>query len=376
MLSVGIVGLPNVGKSTLFNALTAAGAEVGAYPFTTIEANVGMVAVPDERLEALRRTLGAEEATPCFVRFVDVAGLVAGASRGEGLGNRFLGEIRGVDAVAHVVRAFPDEGIAHVHGSVDPGRDAGVVETELLLADLEVLERAIERRERVWTTAPREHAAERDRLTRWRAALARGTPLARLGLDDEERREAKALGMITAKPTLYVANVGEAGYREGGGEAGGAGAAPGLAALRERAGADGAGLVEVSARLEAELAELEPADRAPFLAELGLARTGLERMVEAAFDLLGLVRFYTVVGGKLHAWEVPRGTPAPRAAGRVHTDMEEGFVRARVASWGELVEAGSFAELVRAGRVRTEGKAYEIRDGDVAEFLFTGGGGG
>jgi len=371
MLSVGIVGLPNAGKSTLFNALTAAGAEVGAYPFTTIEPNVGVVAVPDERLDALRRTLGAEDATPCFVRFVDVAGLVEGASRGEGLGNRFLGEIRGVDAVAHVVRVFPDEEVAHVHGTVDPGRDAGVIETELLLADLEVLARAIDRRERVWTTAPREHAAERGRLTRWREALAAGTPLAALGLDDEERRDAKALGMITAKPTLFVANVGEAGYGEG--ARGGGGAETGVAALRERAGAGGARLVEVSARLEAELAELEPAERAPFLAELGLDRTGLERMVEAAFDLLGLVRFYTVVGGKLHAWEVPRGTPAPEAAGRVHTDMQEGFVRARVASWDDLVEAGSFAELVRTGRARTEGKAYEVRDGDVVEFLFTGG---
>jgi len=385
MLSIGIVGLPNVGKSTLFNALTAAGAEVGAYPFTTIEANVGVVAVADERLEALRRTLGAGEATPCFVRFVDVAGLVEGASRGEGLGNRFLGEIRGVDAVAHVVRAFPDEEISHVHGSVDPARDAGVIETELLLADLEVLERAVDKRVRVWTTAPPEHAAERDRLSRWRAALAEGTPLARLGLDAEARREAKALGMITAKPTLYVANVGEDGYGADGGGAGGGGAdraegdaakgdggpMPGLAALRERAAGDGAGVVEVSARLEAELAELDPPDRAPFLAELGLDRTGLERMVEAAFDLLGLVRFYTVVGGKLHAWEVPRGTPAPEAAGRVHTDMQEGFVRARVAAWDDLVEAGSFGELVKTGRVRTEGKAYEVRDGDVVEFLFT-----
>ncbi len=366
MLAVGIIGLPNVGKSTLFNALTAAGAEVSNYPFTTIAPNVGMVPVPDPRLDALAAALAPDEALPCLIRFVDIAGLVAGASRGEGLGNQFLGEIRAVDAVAHVVRCFPEPDVVHVLGAVDPVRDAEVVETELLLADLEVLERAIERRRRVWATAPRENAAERDRWSGWRAQLAAGRPLAALDLDEAARREAKALGLLSAKPVLYVANVGEAAYGEGPTEP----AEP----LRRHAGAaaGAAAVVEVSARLEAELAELEPAERRPFLDDLGLARTGLERLAEGAFELLDLVRFYTVVGGrKLRAWEVPRGTPAPQAAGRVHSDMEHGFVRARVAGADQLLAAGGFAELAHRGQLRTEGRDYEIADGDVVEFLFT-----
>jgi GTP-binding protein YchF len=368
MLSVGIVGLPNVGKSTLFNALTAAGAEVSNYPFTTIEPNVGVVPVPDPRLDALAGALSPEETTPAFVRFVDIAGLVAGASHGEGLGNQFLGEIRAVDAVAHVVRCFPDPDVVHVAGQVDPLRDLGVLETELLLADLEVLERAIEKRKRQWQTRPQDHAAERARLEAWQKALADGTPLSRLALDAEDRREAKALGLLTAKPVLWVANVGEEGY--------GSGASAEAAALHRalagRGGDEGAApeIVELSARLEAELAELAPEDRAPFLADLGLATSGLERLAEAAFHLLHLVRFYTVVSGKLRAWEVPGGATAPQAAGRVHSDMEEGFIRARVADWQDVVEAGGFADLVRHGKVRTEGKEYLVRDGDVVEFLF------
>jgi hypothetical protein len=374
MLSVGIVGLPNVGKSTLFNALTAAGAEVSNYPFTTIDSNVGMVAVPDPRLETLARVLEPRDAQPAFVRFIDVAGLVAGASRGEGLGNQFLGEIRAVDAVAHVVRCFPDPDVVHVAGSVDPLRDVAVIETELLLADLELIEKAVARRQKQWQTAPREHAAERDRLTRWQEHLAAGEPLSRLDLDADERREAKALGLLTAKPVLYVANVGEAGYGGGGTADGGEvrlgdeARAP-VAALAARGG--GSEVVALAAKLEAELAELAPEERAVFLADLGLARSGLERLAEAAFHLLDLIRFYTVVGGKLRAWEVPRGTLAPQAAGRVHSDMEEGFIRARVAACEELVGTGSFQELVRHGRVRTEGKEYSVADGDVIEFLFS-----
>jgi GTP-binding protein YchF len=365
MLAVGIVGLPNVGKSTLFNALTAAGVAVSNYPFTTIDPNVGVVAVPDPRLDALAAALAPEEAVPCCVRFVDIAGLVAGASRGEGLGNRFLGEIRGVDAIAQVVRAFPAPDVVHVHGEVDPLRDAEVVETELLLADLEVLERATEKRRRVWATSPRDHGAERDRWTAWRDALAAGRPLAAHGLDDAARREAKALGLLTAKPLLYVVNVGEEGY--------GGATSPAAEALRRRAAESGvpAEVVEVSARLEAELAELAPEERRPFLADLGLERSGLERLAEAAFRLLDLLRFYTIVGGrKLRAWEIPRGATAPEAAGRVHSDMQQGFIRARVTTADELAAAGDFHDLVRHGRVRTEGREYAVRDGDVVEFSF------
>jgi GTP-binding protein YchF len=323
-----------------------------------------VVPVPDPVLEALAAALSPEEAIPCTVRFVDIAGLVAGASRGEGLGNQFLGEIRAVDAVAHVVRCFPAAQVVHVHGEVEPERDAAVVETELLLADLEVLDRAIEKRRRVWATSPREHGAERDRWTAWRDALAAGRPLGGLALDAGERREAKALGLLTARPLLYVANVGEEGYGEA--------PSPAAEALRRRAAADGAAVVEVSARLEAELAELPPAERRPFLDDLGLRRTGLERLAEAAFHLLDLVRFYTIVGGrKLRAWELPRGAAAPEAAGRVHSDMQHGFIRARVTTAGELIAAGDFHELVRHGRVRTEGREYAVQDGDVVEFLFS-----
>jgi hypothetical protein len=360
MLSVGIIGLPNVGKSTLFNALTAGHANVSNYPFTTIEPNVGMVTVPDERLDALARVLAPPETTPCFVRFIDVAGLVEGASRGEGLGNQFLGEIRGVDAVAHVVRCFAAPDVAHVYAAVDPARDAAVIETELLLADLEVLSRAVDKRRRDWQTHPREHEDEHRRLELYRQQLAAGVPLRTLDLDAEDRRQLKALGLITGKPLLHVANVSEGGYGEA--------ASPEADALRALPHAR---VAEVSARLEWELAQLAPDERREMAAELGLARSGLERVVASCFELLGLIRFYTVVSGKLRAWELRRGAHAPEAAGKVHSDMEHGFIRAQVARHDQLVEHGSFHELHRLGLLRTEGKGYEIADGNVVEFLFS-----
>ncbi len=359
MLSVGIIGLPNVGKSSLFNALTAGHANVSNYPFTTIEPNVGMVAVPDARLADLERLLEPEETTPCFIRFIDIAGLVEGASRGEGLGNQFLGEIRQVDTVAHVVRCFTAPDVAHVYAGVDPVRDVEVIATELLLADLEILSRAVDKRRREWQTRPQEHADERKRLELYRQKLEEGVALATLDLDADDQRELKALGLVTGKPILYVANVSEDGY--------GAGASPESALLRQ----GGRLAVEVSAKLEWELAQLEPEERREFMADLGLAATGLERLVESCFELLGLIRFYTIVSGKLRAWEVRRGTLAPAAAGKIHSDMEHGFIRAQVASHGELAEHGSFHELHRLGLLRTEGKGYEIADGDVVEFLFS-----
>ncbi len=360
MLSVGIIGLPNVGKSTLFNALSKGHANVSNYPFTTIESNVGMVPVPDSRLERLAEIVEPAEVTPCHVRFIDIAGLVEGASRGEGLGNQFLGEIRQVDAVAHVVRAFDSPDVAHVFAGVDPGRDAAVIETELLLADLDVLQRAFEKRKREWQTRPRDHEKERRRLELYLEKLEAGVPLRTLDLDADDLRETKALGLLTAKPLLWVANVSEEGYGEGEGQA--------ARALTE--GWPGSGVVEVSAALEWELARLEPGERAEFMDDLGLAETGLERLARAAFDLLGLIRFYTVVSGKLRAWEISRGTHAPQAAGKIHGDMEEGFIRARVAAFEEFVECGDFHALQHQGRLRTEGKDYEIADGDVVEFLF------
>ncbi len=364
MLSVGIIGLPNVGKSSAFNALTAGAANVSNYAFTTIEPNVGMVAVPDARLAELERLLAPEEATPCFIRFLDVAGLVEGASRGEGLGNQFLGEIRQVDAVAHVVRCFEAPDVTHVFAEVDPLRDVEIIETELMLADLEILGRAIEKRRRDWQTRPREHAGERRRWQRYQETLEAGEMLSTLELDAGDAVELKALGLLTGKPVLFVANVSEDDA---------AGASPEAEHLRRRLSERGtrAEVVEVSAALEWELAQLAAEERQEFMTDLGLTSTGLERVVEHCFHLLGLIRFYTVAHGKLRAWEIPRGTRAPEAAGKVHSDMEHGFIRAHVASHEELAEHGSFHELHLKGRLRTEGKDYEIADGDVVEFLFS-----
>ncbi len=357
MLSVGIVGLPNVGKSTLFNALSEAGAEVSNYPFTTIEPNVGVVEVPDARLDALAARLEPVKVTPCAIRFVDIAGLVEGASRGEGLGNQFLGEIRAVDAIAHVLRCFADPDVAHVFAGPDPVRDAEVVETELVLADLELVERLMDRRDREWRTRPQEHAAERDRLLRWRSALEEGRPLRDLEMAD--RAALKGLGLLTGKPVLWVLNVAEP-----------VDEVPEVAA-RLSASDPTSRVIPVAAGLEWEVLQLEADERAGFRAELGLADSGLGRVVRAAFELLGLITFYTVVKSKLQAWAIPAGTFAPQAAGRVHSDMEAGFVRARVVAADDLLELGSVAAAREAGRLRTEGREYAVRDGDVVEVLFS-----
>jgi len=362
MLSVGIIGLPNVGKSSLFNALTRGNAQVSNYPFTTVDSNVGMVAVPDPRLERLQALLKPISTTPCSICFTDIAGLVKGASKGEGLGNQFLGHIRQVDALAHLLRCFDDSQTTHVFASVDPVRDAEVVTTELLLADLEVLTRAIEKRQRDWRTHPREHQAEEERFSRYRTSLEQGIPLRQLPLEPDERDELKQLGMLTSKPVLYVANVAD----ETSGDT--------SCHLPELAGSDclAAPVLELSVALESELAQLEQQERTELMADLGLTDSGLERLVQAAFDLLGLITFFTVVKNKLHAWEIPKGTLAPQAAGKVHSDMERGFIRAKVVSFDELDAHGSLTQLHAKGLERTVGKDYEIADGDVVEFLFSG----
>jgi GTP-binding protein YchF len=357
MLSVGIVGLPNVGKSTLFNALSAGAAEVSNYPFTTITSNVGVVPVPDPRLEALERALAPEKTTPCTVRFIDIAGLVEGANRGEGLGNQFLGEIRQVDAIVHVIRTFTKSDVSHVFADVDPVRDADVIDTELMLADLEVLERAMEKRMRDWQTHPAEHEAERRRMTVWKECLERGEPLRSSHLDDRDQRDLKTAGLLTGKPVLYVANVASEADTER------------VEELRRRE--PDAPLLTIDAELEFELQELEADERREFMEELGIDEPGLDRLARAAFDLLGLVSFYTVVKDKLQAWEIPRGTPAATAAGRIHSDMEHGFIRAKVVSADELAEVGGLHEIQSAGHLRTVGKDHEIADGDVVEFLFS-----
>jgi GTP-binding protein YchF len=356
MLSVGIVGLPNVGKSTLFNALTTGGAEVSNYPFTTIQPNVGVVPLPDPRLDGLAGVLAPEKSTPATVRFTDIAGLVEGASKGEGLGNQFLGEIRQVDAIVHVIRCFAKADVAHVFSDVDPVRDAEIIDTELMLADLEVLGRAMEKRTRDWQTYPQKHENEKRRMTSWQDALERGQPLRQLGLHPNNLRELKTAGLISGKPVLYIANVAAEGDEHG------------VSALIERESETR--LLAVDAELELELAELEPDERSEFMAELGISETGLDRVVRSAFDLLGLVAFYTIAKRKLQAWEIPSGTAAATAAGKIHSDMEKGFIRAKVASADELIEAGNLQEIQSRGHVRTVGRDHEICDGDVVEFFF------
>ncbi len=356
MLSVGIVGLPNVGKSTLFNALTSGSAEVSNYPFTTIGCNVGVVPVPDPRLDRLAHAVRPDKVTPCTIRFIDIAGLVKGASRGEGLGNQFLGEIRQVDAIAHVIRCFRSGEVAHVFNEVDPVRDADIVETELVLADLEVLDRAMAKRDREWRTHPREHAAERDRLTSYRRTLETGAPLRHRQLSPTDQLELKSAGLLTGKPVLYVANATDEAE------------ATGLSALTDDR--SNVARVAVDADLELELARMDPAERSEFMAELGLESSALQRLIRSAFKLLGMITFFTVVKNKLQAWEVPDGTLAPKAAGKIHSDMERGFIRAEVVSADELCEVGSLHEIRARGHLRTVGRESVINDGDVVEFLF------
>jgi len=356
----GIIGLPNAGKSTIFNALTGAHAEVAVYPFSTISPNSGVVPVPDSRLAALGELLKPQKLTPATIEFVDVAGLIAGASRGEGLGNQFLGHIREVDLLVHVVRCFDAAGCPHPLGSLNPVRDVEVVDTELLLADLEILGRQRLKLEKRAKSGDKVAAAGLAVVTRVEAALNEGNWARGLNLSPGDVEHLKATPLLSLKPYLLVANLSEAEFQGG----------PHYLALKDLAASRRVPLVPILGDLEVELQDFSPEERQEFLAGLGLTEPGINRLIQESYRLLGLVTFYTIVGTEVRAWNVPAGTPAPRAAGKVHSDMEKGFIRAEVMNFADLATLGGAAKVKEAGRRHVEGRDYLIQDGEIVLFRF------
>ncbi|MBQ2246239.1 MAG: redox-regulated ATPase YchF [Selenomonadales bacterium] len=362
-LEVGIVGLPNVGKSTLFNAITKAGAEAANYPFCTIEPNVGVVDVPDPRLQKLEEMYKTKRTVPASVRFVDIAGLVKGAAQGEGLGNKFLAHIRQVDAVAQVVRCFEDSNITHVEGGLDPLRDIEIINTELCLADLETVERRAERVQKLAKSGDKTARMEQELLGRLAEVLGEALPARRVEMSDIEADLIKDLNLLTLKPILYIANVGEDEVADGHDN-------PYVQKVAQYAAEEKAEVIVISAKVESEIAELDAEDAKEFLAELGLEESGLDKLIKASFKLLGLITFLTAGVQEVRAWTIRQGTKAPQAGGKIHSDIERGFIRAEIVAYDALMEAGSHAAAREKGQVRLEGKEYVMQDGDVTYFRF------
>ena len=362
-MKLGIVGLPNVGKSTLFNSLTKDKAEAANYPFCTIDPNVGIVTIPDKRLQVLTELYQSQKTTPAVIEFVDIAGLVKGASQGEGLGNKFLSHIREVDAVVHVVRCFEDSNIVHVDGSIQPLRDIETIQLELIFSDLEILERRIAKTAKT-VKADKSLQGEMDFLLRIKEVLESGKSVRRMTMTEEEAEMLKDFNLLSAKPTIYAANVAEEDLADDGA------ANPFVQSVKELAAAEGSEAFVVSAKLESEIADLDEAEKKEFLEELGLKDSGLDKLIHASYSLLGLISYLTAGEKEVRAWTITKGTKAPGAAGKIHSDFERGFIKAEIVSYDDLIACGNYQAAKEKGLVRQEGKEYVVKDGDVILFRF------